>query len=200
MPSGEPHFELSYGQLLWAINHGRDPGQVLKDQARYLRRMDIPPTAGREAAGSGKRITYDFNDLVELGLALVALDYGFRPQEISAGLVGNRQLMRKLYAQAWREIPDETLHDDWVKSRGRVMAMSEEDYFVRLHNRRSEKFGTIDFSGPQETKDGILPFQPIERFSTGAPVRLIPLKQHLIPWVAWAMEAPVIKPGPPARG
>ena len=65
-----PDLELSYGQLLWAIHYGREPDQMLRDRVRYLRQMDIPAAAAREAEGSGKRISYDFFDLIELGLAV----------------------------------------------------------------------------------------------------------------------------------
>src|SRR3954454_6871215 len=111
-----PSLELSYGQLLWSVNYGREPDQILKDQARYLRTLGIPPAAEREASGSGKRISYGFFDLIELGLAVTALDYGFRPKEISAGLVVNRVAMREHYTRVWSEIPEPALQQEWVKS------------------------------------------------------------------------------------
>lgn len=197
MPALLPTLELSQGQLLWALNYGRDPDQILKDRVRYLRRMDIPPAAIR-AEGSGNRVTYDFFDLVELGLAVTALDLGFRPREISAGLVGGREDMRRFYSDTWREIPEQALHQDWVKSRGRIKPMMGEEMFVRLHDRRSEKFGKIDFVGFEEASAALPPFEPVERFEDG-PRRLIPLKRLMIQWVVWAGEAPATKPGPAAN-
>ena len=194
-----PGFELSYGQLLWSVNYGREPDRILKDQARYLRTLDLPPAAKREASGSGKRITYDFCDLIELGLAVTSLDFGFRPKEIAAGLVGNRTDMRQRYTKVWKEIPEAALLDDWVKSRGRVKPMLGEDYYVRLHDRRSERFGQLDFVGFEEATETLEPFEPIERFDVGSPRRLIPLKRYMLQWVAWAQEAPAIKPGPAGK-
>jgi hypothetical protein len=198
-PMELPDLELSYGQLLWAIHYGRDPDQMLKDRARYLRQMDIPAAAAREADGSGKRISYDFFDLIELGLAVTSLDLGFRPKEISAGLVGNRLQMRKQYADVWGEIPDLALQADWVRSRGRITPFFEEESFVRLHDRRSEKFGNIDFVSFEEANEKLPPFEPVERFENEPPRRLIPLKRVMIQWVAWAQEAPIMKPGPTGK-
>lgn len=194
-----PEFELSYGQLLWSINWGREPDRMLKDQARYLRTLGIPTTAEREASGSGKRIAYGFADLIELGLAVTSLDFGFRPKEISAGLVANRTKMRKRYTKVWKEIPKTALGDDWVKSRGRVKPMFGEEEFLRLHDRRSERFGKLDFVSFEEATEGLEPFEPIERFDKGSPRRLIPLKRYMLQWVAWALEAPVTKPGPAGK-
>jgi hypothetical protein len=194
-----PALELSYGQLLWAVNYGREPDQMLKDQARYLRTLGIPPAAEREASGSGKRIRYGFFDLIELGLAVTSLDFGFRPKEISAGLVANRGDMRQHYTEVWKEIPEAALQNDWVKSRGRMKPMFAEEDFVRLHDRRSERFGKIDLVGFEEATDKLEPFEPIERFDTGSPRRLIPLKRYMIQWVAWAREAPATKPGPAGK-
>lgn len=194
-----PGLELSYGQLLWSVNLGREPDQVLKDQARYLRTIGIPSTADDQAAGSGKRITYGFCDLIELGLAITSLEFGFRPKEISAGLVANRADMRRRYLNVWKKTPEAALNADWVKSRGRMTPMFGDEDFVRLHDRRSERFGKLDFVSFEEATDKLKPFEPIERFDTGSPRRLIPLRRYMLPWVAWALEAPATKPGPPGK-
>ena len=194
-----PDLQLSYGQLLWATNYGREPDRIMKDQVRYLRLLDIPMAAAKRASGSGTRIPYDFFDLMELGLAVTALNLGFRPREISAGLVRNRAKMRLHYVDAWTEIPEPVLHDPWVKSRGRIKPMFGEELFVRLHNRRSENFGQIDFVSEAEATDDMPILEPIERFETGQPRRLIPLKRLMIQWVVWAQEAPATKPGPAGR-
>lgn len=194
-----PDLQLSYGQLLWAIHYGREPDQMLKDRVRYLRQMDIPAAAAREAEGSGKRITYNFFDLVELGLAVTSLDLGFRPNEISAGLVGNRSQMRKHYMEVWGEIPEMALQAEWVRSRGRLKPLFEEESFVRLHDRRSDAFGKIDFVSFEEASERLPAFEPVERYEKEPPRRLIPLKRVMIQWVAWAQEAPVTRPGPAGK-
>ena len=37
--------------------------------------------------------------------------------------------------------------------------------------------------------------EPVERFAGEAPRRLLPLKRLMLQWVAWALEAPLTKPG-----
>lgn len=73
-----PDLELTHGQLLWSIRYGREPTQLLKDQVRYLRTLGIPAAAKDQAKGPGTPITYDFYDLVEIGLAVTALDFRFK--------------------------------------------------------------------------------------------------------------------------
>ncbi|QCI79150.1 hypothetical protein E6W36_05020 [Hankyongella ginsenosidimutans] len=110
-------------------------------------------------------------------------------------LVGQREGMHRLYANAWLELPDAAIAADWVKSRGRIKPLIADEMFVRLHDRRGEKWGQIDLIGAQEAGDALPMLEPVERFGSEAPRRLIPLKRLMLQWVAWALEAPDIKPG-----
>lgn len=195
MPHFIPELHLTQGQLLWAVNYGREPDIRLRNHVRYLRELDIPPATTRQASGPGKSITYDFYDLVETGIAITGLDLGFRPKDIAALLVEQRDEMRGLYAHTWRKLPDAAIDQDWVKSRGKIMPMMENEIFIRLHDRRSEKWGQVDVVGSEEASDTLPMFEPVERFSDEAPRRLLPLKRLMLQWVAWATEAPPIKPG-----
>lgn len=199
MPQRLPDLELTHGQLLWSIRYGREPTQLVKDQVRYLRTLGIPAAAKEQARGPGSRITYDFYDLVEIGLAVTALDLNFRPKDIAGVLAGNRDTMRKRYASVWKELPEAALHADWVKSQGRETPLMGEEAYLRLHDRRSERWGAIDFVGPDEATDELPFFEPIERFADERPKRLIPMKRLMLQWVAWALQAPPTKPGPAAR-
>ena len=195
MPQHLPDLALSQGQLLWAINYGRDPDQRLRHHVRYLRSLDIPPASKRQASGPGKRISYDFFDLIESGVAVTGLDLGFRPRDIAAVLVERREAMRELYAKTWRELPEAAIEQDWVKSRGKLVVMLDEEILIRLHDRRSEQWGQYDFVGPEEISAALPMLEPVERFEGEAPRRLLPLKRLMLQWVAWALEAPPIKPG-----
>ncbi len=190
-----PDLDLTLGQMLWAVRYGHEPDQHFRDQIRYLRLLDIPGASATQASGPGKRIRYGFADLVELGLAVTGLDLGFRPKDIAAVLVGQREGMHRLYANAWLELPDAAIAADWVKSRGRIKPLIADEMFVRLHDRRGEKWGQIDLIGAQEAGDALPMLEPVERFGSEAPRRLIPLKRLMLQWVAWALEAPDIKPG-----
>jgi len=195
LPDSVPDLRLTQGQLLWAINYGRDPDDRLRHHVRYLRALDIPPASKRQANGPGKRISYDFFDLVEAGVAVTALDLGFRPKDIAEGLLNEREKMRRIYRDTWVELPDGAVDQDWVKSRGRVLAMLGEEIFISLHDRRSERWGRVDFVGPDEVSEALPMFEPVERFEGEAPRRLLPLKRLMLQWVAWALDAPPIRPG-----
>jgi len=199
MPARLPDLHLTHGQLLWAIKLGRDPDRQLKDQVRYLRTLGIPAAAKEQASGPGSRITYDFHDLMEVGLAVTGLNMRFKPKDIAAVLVGQRKGMRAVYEQAWKDIPEEALSADWVRSRGRITPLLQDEFPLRLHERHSEKWGQMDFASFGEATEELPVFEPIERFADGPPKRLIPLKRLMIQWVVWAQEAPEIKPGPAAR-
>ncbi|MCW2349182.1 hypothetical protein [Sphingobium sp. B12D2B] len=195
MPTVLPDLDLTLGQMLWAVRYGHEPDQHFRDEIRYLRLLDIPGASATQASGPGKRIRYGFADLVELGLAVTGLDLGFRPKDIAVVLVGQREGMHRLYANAWLDLPDAALVADWIKSRGRIKPLIADEIFVRLHDRRGEKWGQIDLIGAQEADDALPMLEPVERFGSVAPRRLIPLKRLMLQWVAWALEAPDIKPG-----
>jgi hypothetical protein len=195
MPSRLPDLNLTLGQMLWAVRYGHEPDQRFRDQARYLRVLDIPPASAMQAEGPGKRVHYGFADLIELGLAVTGLDLGFKPKDIAAVLVGQREAMHRIYVDTWLELPDTALAADWVKSRGRIQPLLADEIFIRLHDRRGGKWGQIDLVGPEEAGHGPPIFEPVERFGSEAPRRLIPLKRLMLQWVAWALEAPEIKPG-----
>jgi hypothetical protein len=196
VPQQLPDLALTHGQLLWSIGYGREPTPQIKDQVRYLRTLEIPAAAKEQARGPGSRITYDFYDLVEIGLAVTALDFRFKPRDIAAVLAGNREEIRKVYSSTWKELPDAALHAGWVKSQGKETPLLGDEVYLRLHDRRSEQWGQIDFVGPDEATVELPFFEPIERFAGARPKRLIPLKRVMIQWVAWALEAPPTKPGP----
>lgn len=190
-----PDLSLTQGQLLWAINYGRDPDERLRHHVRYLRALDIPPASKRQASGPGNRIAYDFFDLVEAGIAITGLDLGFRPRDIAAVLVEQREAMHAVYREAWAEQADNAIDQEWVKSRGRLSVLLGDEIFVRLHDRRSEQWGQVDVVRPDEISNVMLMLEPVERFAGEAPRRLLPLKRLMLQWVAWAIDAPPIRPG-----
>jgi hypothetical protein len=195
MPALMPELDLTLGQMLWAVRYGHEPDRHFRDQIRYLRLLDIPPAAAAQASGPGKRICYGFADLVELGLAVTGLDLGFRPKDIAVVLVGQREDMHRLYARAWLELPEPALSAEWVRSRGRLGAMIDGEILIRLHDRRSGKWGEIDIVDAGEAGAGQPVFEPVERFAAESPRRLLPLKRLMLQWVAWAFEAPDFRPG-----
>lgn len=196
MPNSLPNLSLTQGQLLWALEQGREPGKLLKDQVRYLRQLGIPKNSADQVPGSGNRVRYDFHDLVELGLGVTALKHRFKPKDISAVLVDGREQMRTAIEMAWRDMSEEAISTDWIKSRGAIAPLRMDDFYLRLHERRAEKWGKVDIVGPAQVKPGLDVFTPIEIFEDGEVRVLFPLQTLMLPWVAWALEAAPIRTGP----
>lgn len=197
MPQTLPDLNLTLGQLLWALGDGREPDKLLSDQVRYLRQLGIPQKSADAARGSGNHIRYDFHDLVELGLALAGLKLRFRPKDIKAVMDDDRTRLHRAIDLAWRELPDNVLEDSWVKSRGAVKVEFDNELYLRLHDRRSEQWRQLDFIGPDDDlTTGRKLFDAIERMPDGQIRDVIKVKQSIVPWVAWALEAPGIRTGP----
>ena len=196
MPDALPNLSLTQGQLLWALEHGQEPGKLLKDEVRYLRQLGIPKNSADQVPGSGNRVRYDFHDLVELGLGVTALQRRFKPKDISAVLVDGRESMRQGIETAWRDMSEEQINANWIKSRGTIVPLRLDDFYLRLHDRRTEKWGKVDIVRPDQVKPGLEVFTPIEIFEDGEIKVLFPLQALMLPWVAWALEAPPIRTGP----
>lgn len=196
MPLPVPDLSLTHGQLLWALSVGRDPDTLTKDQARYLRQLEIPHKAVKSTPGSGNRIRYGFHDLVELGVAMRALTLRFRPKDIASVIVDDRDRFRQGIVKVWEHYPDDILSQQWVKSRGKIKVLSEAFGIVRLHDRRSEKWGKLDIAWSGDEHLGVDLLDPVERFEDGDVRALIPLSRFIAPWVAWALEAPEQRRGP----
>lgn len=187
MPQTLPDLDLSYGQMLWAIGEGQEPDSVRRDQSRYLRRLGIPPSA-QTPSGSGYHLRYNFYDLVETAVALRALSLRSRPKDIAAVLVNEREEFRKNVKKAWFNLPDNVLSQPWVKSRGKQRPLLGDSYFVRVHDRRSEKWGKLDVAWLDDKALKVELFDPVERFPDGESRALIPLSRLMIVCTAWALE------------
>jgi hypothetical protein len=187
-----PKLNLSHGQVLWALSHGMPASRDTVDQVRYLRLLEVPFGTDDLRVGSGNRISYRFEHLVELGLALFGLRRGLKPKDIAGMLVKNRAQLRQLYRQAFQEQPEAALKAEWVKSRGRIVPLLGDEIFLRLHDRHSQAPGKFEVVGPDQAVPlGLAELYPGERTRT-----LVPLTRLVLELVAWAMEAPQTKPGP----
>ena len=194
MPLPVPPLQLTQGQMAWALCYGRTPDQRTRNTLRYLRQLGIP-LASAAALGSGNRVLYNFFDLVETGLGLTGLGLGFRPKDIADVLVVSRDELRKVYATAWSELSEAAMSASWVKSRGRMTALMEDELYVRLHERWRERAASFDFVDARTVSPNLPLLEPIEQFNDGPPRRVLPLKRLTLQWVAWALEAPDIRPG-----
>jgi hypothetical protein len=186
-----PKLNLSHGQALWALSRGMPASQDTVDQVRYLRLLGVPFGTEDLRIGSGYRIGYRFEHLIELGLALFGLRRGVKPKDIAGMLTKNRAQLRRLYRQALEEQPQAALNAEWVKSRGQNLPLLGHEIFLRLHDRYSKTPGKFDVLGEEA-----VPFDRPEVYPGEQARTLVPLTRLVLELVAWAMEAPATRPGP----
>jgi hypothetical protein len=191
-----PKLILSHGQVVYALSRGSAPDPVMIDQIRYLRQLGVPFGKYELGVGRGNRVRYRYEHLIELGVALWALERGMKPKEVVKFLVEQRRYLRQLYVRAFTVMPETTLQRSWVKSRGRIKPIMEDEIFLRFHDRYSEAPGKIEMLGLDEIKDLKELFVTAEKYPGEEARTLLPLTRLAFELVAWAFEAPEVKPGP----
>jgi hypothetical protein len=191
-----PSLTLTHGQVLQALSRGHTPEPRLIDQVRYLRLLGVPFRTSELGTGRGNRVQYHFEHLIELGVAVWAIERGMKPKEIAMILVERRTFLRKLYKKSFVNQPESAIDAAWVKSRGRLVPLLGDELFLRLHDRYSEKPGRIEALGLDEV-ESLRDFLLLAEKYPGEKARtLLPLTRLTLELVAWAREAPLLKPGP----
>lgn len=196
MASSKPALNLTHGQLLWTLGRGTPPAQRLIDQLRYLRLLGIPFAQGELGGGRGNRVRYRYAHLIELGVAVWALERGMKPREVATLLIEQRKPLRALYTKAFTDQPEAAITAAWVKSRGRIVPLLGNEIFLRLHDRYSEAPGKFEMLDQSEIKTLSDFFMLTEKYPGGQTRTLLPLTRLVLELVAWAREAPEVKPGP----
>jgi hypothetical protein len=140
---GPLDLSLTHGQVAWALARGQPPSDQLIDQLRYLRQLGVPFSKAELGAGSGNRIRYRFDHLIELGVAVFGLERGMRPREVAKILVGHRAEFRRFFRDTLAALPEDAFMAEWVKSRGAMVPFIKEK-FLRLHDRYSERPGSFE--------------------------------------------------------
>ena len=69
---------------------------------KSLRRLGIPFARRKDTSERGPGVTYNFEDLMELTLALHLRVYGILPNVVTDGLLSYRANLRPIYRQAYR--------------------------------------------------------------------------------------------------
>jgi hypothetical protein len=161
---------------------------------RYLRQLGVSFSKSELGGGSGNRIRYGFDHLIELGVAVFALQRGMRPRELARILADHRAEFRRWYRDTLAALPASAFEAEWVKSRGAMVPIRNE-IFLRLHDRYSERPGSFELV-PGDPFALLAQFATVTERYPGDEVRtLLPLTRLVIELVAWAREAPEIKPG-----
>ena len=188
------HLGLTHGQVAWTLSRGLPPSRRLIDQLRYLRQLGVLFAKEELGGGRGNRIRYGFDHLIELGAALFGLQRGMTPREVAGILVDHRIELRRCYRDTLAVLPPSAFEQAWVKSRGAVVPIMNE-VFLRLHDRYSERQGTFELV-PGDAFAALTQIEFLTEKYPGGEVRtLLPLTRLVLELVAWAREAPEIKPG-----
>lgn len=186
--------KLSFGQVAWALSHGRPPHPRTLDRLRYLRQLQVPFTEA-ERKGSGNRMVYRFEHLVECGLAYEGLKRRLKPLDIATAIGSERKRLRMLAKSVFDEIDPAEFHlvnDAWRKPTYDPM----QERYVRFHDRDSLHPWTIEeLSISKDPASGRRTIFDVQREDSGAD--LIPLKNCIVSWVGWALVAPETRPGRP---
>jgi hypothetical protein len=171
------------------------PSPPLLDELRYLRQLGVPFTEAELGGGRGNRITYGYDHLIETGVAHFGMQRGMRPREIATYLVEHRNRLHLTYRKALREQPEGATEAEWVKSRGRLIPLLEDEIFLRLPDRQSETPGKFEVLEQHELQSILQIGMLAERFPGEETRTLVPLTRLVLQLVAWAKEAPEIRPG-----
>ncbi len=198
-----PTLHLSHGQLAWTLCLGAFPPapqrQHLLAQLRYLRQLGIPFREATRGRGRGHPLAYSYEEAVEVALGLKALRRQVQPHLVKSFLLTNRTRLRRLYREALEAQPVQALDAEWVKSRGKMIAVLEHEHFLRLHNRYSETPGRYEIVIPQAAPVLEDLFGLQERLADGTTVVDLPLTRLVLELVYWARQAPEIRPGRKTR-
>ena len=191
-----PSLNLSHGQVLWTLSRGTLPDSRLVDQVRYLRLLGVPFRKSELGKGRGNRLAYRYEHLIELGVGVWALERGMKPQEVAKYLIRQRKSLRQLYTKAFLEQPEPAIDAEWVKSRGRLVPILDDEIFLRIHDRYSTAPGKIELVQQDEINQLSEVLALAERYPGEKTRTLLPLTRLSLELVAWAREAPETQPGP----
>jgi hypothetical protein len=195
MTTTSPSLILTHGQVLWALSRGVAPEQQLIDQVRYLRLLRVPFGRAVLGTGRGNRVRYRYEHLVELGVGVWAIERGMKPRNVARYLVSQRKMLRSMYDMAFREQPENAIKAGWVKSRGRIVPIIDGEKFLRMPTGNSTSPGKIDLVEQSEI-DALSNIMMLAGKYPGDEARtLLPLTRLALELVAWAQEAPEVKPG-----
>lgn len=96
---------LTHGQILWVLARGNEPSQELKETVKYLRKLGVPFSKKSLGVGRGSTVTYRFEHLMELSVALLLRGRGMDLRDIAFALRHLRSELSPLYFQATAAAP-----------------------------------------------------------------------------------------------
>jgi hypothetical protein len=158
-----PTLALTHGQAIWLMTElglrGGVSTSTFDSYIKSLRRLGIPFEKGKGQSKGHRHVTYDFEELMELTVALLLRVYGMVPDAVLIGLRDFREDLRPIYRQAFYDSMTRTFPAARVvECEGKHLAI--DGLFLDLN---------IRYSGGQMTEFGppkaMSPFDAITTFT-----------------------------------
>ncbi len=158
-----PRLALTHGQTIWlmtelGLHHGVTTS-TFNYYIKSLRKLGIPFEKGKGQSDGHRHVTYDFEELMELTVALLLRVYGTLPDTVVAGLRNFRDELRPIYRQAYFDSMTRTHPAARVSERGGNRAVVD-GLFLDLNIRYSAG-QMIEFGPPK----AISPFEAVATFA-----------------------------------
>jgi hypothetical protein len=113
-----PPLNLSHGQALWVLeNMGFRTGDTPTAFNAYLmglRRAGLPFAEGELGQGPGHNVTYRFEHLMELTVALALRAQAILPRDVVNVLAQSRPRLRQIYRRAWTDRKSGLGAPEWI--------------------------------------------------------------------------------------
>jgi hypothetical protein len=158
-----PQLALTHGQVIWLLTElglrGRVSKSTFNHYVKSLRRLGIPFARRKGESQRGPAVTYDFEDLMELTLALLLRVYGTLPDVVTDGLRSFRADLRPIYRQAYRD-SQKRIHPAARVSTPDGKRLTVQGLFLDLNIRYSAK-QVIQFGHPK----ALSPFEAMSIFA-----------------------------------
>lgn len=158
-----PALALTHGQTIWLMTelglHRGVSTSTFNHYIKSLRKLGIPFEKGKGQSEGHRHVTYDFEELMELTVALLLRVYGTVPDAVLAGLRNFRENLRSIYRQAYFDSITRTFPVARVAGR-RGSQLVIEGLFLDLNIRYSA--GHMMEFGPPKV---LSPFEAIATFA-----------------------------------
>jgi hypothetical protein len=159
-----PALALTHGQAMWLMTElglrGGVSGSTFNSYIKSLRRIGIPFETGKGQSKGHRHVTYDFEELMELTVALLLRVYGTVPDAVLVGLRNFRNDLRPIYRQAFHDAITRTFPAARVVERA-GSRLTAEGLFLDL-NIRYVAGQMIQFGPPK----AMSPFEAIVTFTS----------------------------------
>jgi hypothetical protein len=174
-----PRLALTHGQTLRLLSElGFQEGvssSTFNHYLKSLRKLGVPFEYGKNKS-QRRRVTYNFEELMELSIALLLRVYWTTPDAVIAGLRGFRNDLRRIYREAYFELTVHKYPPATISARKGLRTIISGLYLDL--NIRYSAGQMIEFGPPR----AISPFEAASRYaSTLTPARsYLPLNVSIV--------------------